>query len=67
MNDKIVHDAASLLPPEKRDVFLTRVKAILLHRQKFTDADVAAAVEATLARLVQTPHHSAPTPSGARV
>ena len=51
---QIVHQAANLLPSEKRAVFLQRVRAILLQRGRTVndDADVAKAVEATLARLV---------------
>ena len=64
----IVQHTATLLPVEKRDVFLQRVAAILLQRRKFNDDDVADAVELSLVGLVQqSPHTSAFSPSGARV
>lgn len=46
---------ASRLEPERRDVFLQRVEAMLRMRRRFTDSDVADVAKLALAGLVQTP------------
>jgi hypothetical protein len=54
---RIVRAAAASVPPEKRDVFLQRIAALLVMRggRRFNDHDVAQAAQLAIAGLVQTP------------
>jgi hypothetical protein len=54
----IVSEAAATIDPERRDVFLQRVAAMLRIRRRFTDADVADVCKLALCGLVQ---HAPPT------
>jgi hypothetical protein len=51
---KTVMDAATALAPERRDIFLERVGAMLRMRRRFTDGDVRQVCELALAGLIQT-------------
>ena len=46
---------ASRLEPERRDLFLKRVGAMLKLRRRFTDGDVADVAKLALSGLVQEP------------
>jgi hypothetical protein len=50
----IVMTAARPLPPERRDIFLQRVGAMLKLKGRFSDADVADVAELALSGLLQT-------------
>jgi hypothetical protein len=45
---------AGSLAPERRDIFLQRVGAMLRMRHRFTDADVADEAKLTIVGLIQT-------------
>jgi hypothetical protein len=51
---KNVMDAALALAPERRDIFLQRVGAMLRMRRRFTDADVQDVARLALCGLIQT-------------
>ena len=51
---RTVMDAAIALAPERRDIFLQRVGAMLRMRRRFTDDDVADVARLTLCGLIQT-------------
>jgi hypothetical protein len=49
----VVMAAARTLEPDRRDVFMQRVGAMLRLRGRFTDDDVGAVAQAALTGLVQ--------------
>jgi hypothetical protein len=50
----VVTDTASIVPVERRDIFLERVGAMLTMRGRFTDADVHDVTALALCGLVRT-------------
>ena len=54
-----VMSAAKTIAPERRDIFLQRIGAMLRLRGRFTDADISEVVQLALAGLVQQTADSA--------
>ena len=52
---KIVMDAAAALAPDRRDIFLQRVGAMLRMRGRFTDADVSDVAQLAMTGLAHQP------------
>ena len=50
----VVTDTASIVPVERRGIFLERVGAMLTMRRRFTDADVHDVTALALCGLVRT-------------